>query len=155
LKSTVGQVRGRQHTRERQYTIGEVAELTGVAPSALRYYEELGLLPPPLRVSGQRRYGEDALGLVGMILLLRDTGFSLSEIKSLTPPGRRASDAWRASARAKVAELDERIARATAARDALQHALRCRHAHLADCPTFAGVVAAKLAGRTLAEAHTH
>ena len=42
-------------------TIGEVAEQAGVATSALRYYDELGLLPPATRVSGQRRYRPEAV----------------------------------------------------------------------------------------------
>jgi DNA-binding transcriptional MerR regulator len=63
-------------------TIGELAKRTGVATSALRYYEELGLIPAPVRVSGQRRYPNSAVGLVGMILLLRDVGFSLRESKA-------------------------------------------------------------------------
>ncbi len=50
---------------DRHLTIGELAKRTGVATSALRYYEELGLLPAPGRVSGQRRYPESAVGLVG------------------------------------------------------------------------------------------
>jgi DNA-binding transcriptional MerR regulator len=140
---------------EQRYAIGELADRTGVAPSALRYYEELGLLPPAPRVSGQRRYGPAAVEAVGMILLLRDIGFSLSEVKALTGSRARSPDAWRALAHQKLAELDERIARAEAARLALQHALRCRHDELLDCPNFAGVLAARLAGRSLAEAHDH
>jgi hypothetical protein len=46
------------------------AASTGVATSALRYWEELGLLPAPARVSGQRRYPPSAVGLVGVVLLL-------------------------------------------------------------------------------------
>jgi DNA-binding transcriptional MerR regulator len=140
---------------ERLYTIGELAKRTGVASSALRYYEELGLMPPAPRVSGQRRYGQAAVDFVGMILLLRDIGFSLSEIKALIASRSRSSDAWREMARDKLAELDERIARAQVARVALQHALRCRHEDFLDCPNFAGVLAAKLAGRSLEEAHSH
>jgi DNA-binding transcriptional MerR regulator len=49
-------------------TIGELSKRTGVAPSALRYYEELGLIPRALRASGQRRYEISAVRLVGMIL---------------------------------------------------------------------------------------
>jgi DNA-binding transcriptional MerR regulator len=140
---------------EQRYAIGELAERTGVASSALRYYEERGLLPPAPRVSGQRRYGPAAVEAVGMILLLRDIGFSLSEVKALTGSRSRSSDAWRALAHQKLTELDERIARAEAARVALQHALRCRHEALLDCPNFAGVLAARLAGRSLAAAHAH
>ncbi|HEY2791353.1 MAG TPA: MerR family DNA-binding transcriptional regulator, partial [Micromonosporaceae bacterium] len=52
-------------------TIGELAKATGVATSALRYWEELELLPAPERSAGQRRYPESALRQVGVILLLR------------------------------------------------------------------------------------
>jgi DNA-binding transcriptional MerR regulator len=138
---------------DRWYAIGEVAERTGMATSALRYYEELGLLPEARRVSGQRRYGPDALELVAMIRLLRDVGFSLSEIKALLASRERSPDAWREVVRAKLAELDERIARAQVARTALQHALRCRHEELRDCPNFTGVLAATLAGSPLEQAH--
>jgi DNA-binding transcriptional MerR regulator len=64
---------------ERLLTIGELARRAGVAPSALRYREGLGLLPAPARSSGQRRYPESAVALVGVLLLLRDVGFSLAE----------------------------------------------------------------------------
>jgi DNA-binding transcriptional MerR regulator len=112
-------------------------------------------MPAAPRVSGQRRYGPAAVEAVGMILLLRDTGFSLSEIGALTGSRSRSPGAWRALARQKLTELDERIARAEAARVALQHALRCRHGDLLDCPSFAGVLAARLSGQPLAQAHDH
>jgi DNA-binding transcriptional MerR regulator len=137
------------------YSIGELSRRTGVAASALRYYEELGLLPPAPRVSGQRRYGRLAVDLVGMILLLREIGFSLAEIKAFVSAQGRARDGWRDLARQKLAELDERISKAEAARGALQHALRCRHEDLRDCPNFAGVLAGTLAGQPLERAHAH
>jgi DNA-binding transcriptional MerR regulator len=137
------------------YTIGEISKRTGVAASALRYYEEVGLLPPAPRVSGQRRYGRSAVDLVGMIMLLRDIGFSLAEIKVFVNPHGRPRDDWRDLARLKLAELDERISKAEIGRGALQHALRCRHEDLRDCPNFAGVLAATLAGQPLQVAHSH
>ena len=136
-------------------TIGELSRRTGVAPSALRYYEELGLMPPAQRTSGQRRYGEPAVQLVGMILSLRDVGFSLGEMKALLGTRSQLSGNWRELARRKITELDERIEQAEVARLALQHALRCRHPDLRGCPSFAGVLAARLAGRPLNEAHVH
>src|SRR5215216_64792 len=90
-------------------TIGELAKRTGVATSALRYYEELGLLPAPDRVSGQRRYPESAVGLVGVILLLRDVGFSLRESKALLGSRTQAVEGWRSLAHRKLADLDEQI----------------------------------------------
>jgi DNA-binding transcriptional MerR regulator len=136
-------------------TIGELAHRTGLAPSALRYYEELGLLPPPPRTSGQRRYDRSAVERVGVILLLRDVGFTLAETKAFLASRSVAPDAWRRLARHKLDELEGRIQRATLARMALQHALRCTREDLLDCPNFAGVLAARLEGNPLEEAHTH
>jgi DNA-binding transcriptional MerR regulator len=67
---------------DRLLTIGELARRAGVSTAALRYYEELGLLPTAARIAGQRRYPESAVGLVGIILLLGDVGFSLAERKA-------------------------------------------------------------------------
>jgi DNA-binding transcriptional MerR regulator len=136
-------------------TIGELAHRTGVAPSALRYYEELGLVAPALRVSGQRRYDASAIERVGMIVFLRDVGFSLAETTVLMASRRKSADAWRELARQKLAELEERIEQAHVAGVALEHALRCKHQDILDCPNFAGVLAARLAGKPLAEAHQH
>lgn len=136
-------------------TIGELARRTGVSPSALRHYEELGLMPPARRASGQRRYDASAVERVGMILLLRDVGFSLGEMKKLTAPRSQSPGAWRELTRTKLTELDQRIARAQAARVALLHGLRCAHEDPLDCPNFARILAARIAGQPLEEAHHH
>src|SRR5690349_23880320 len=86
-------------------TIGELARRAGVTASALRYYEELGLLPPPARISGQRRYPESAARLVGAILLYSDAGFTLAEQKALMASHKSACGEWRRLARRKLAEL--------------------------------------------------
>lgn len=133
-----------------------MAERTGVATSALRYYEELGLLTPATRVAGRRRYREAAVERVGTILLFRDVGFTLAETKALLGAGRRASSGtWRELARHKLAELDEQAARLEVPRGALQHALRCQHRALSECPNFGGAVAARLRGEPLEQAHRH
>jgi DNA-binding transcriptional MerR regulator len=74
-------------------TIGELAQRTGVARSALRYYEELDILQPNDRRSGQRRYDEAAVALVGAILLLREVGFSLTQIRQILRPGSASGSA--------------------------------------------------------------
>jgi DNA-binding transcriptional MerR regulator len=132
---------------DRDLTIGELAKRTGLATSALRYYEELGLLPAPGRVSGQRRYPESAVGLVGMILLLQDVGFSLGESKAFLASRTPADDGWHSLAHRKLADLDEQIAKAQTAKEAIAHALQCPHDDIATCPTFTKVIAARLAGR--------
>ena len=132
-------------------TIGELARRTGVTASALRYYEELGLLPAPARVSGQRRYPATATHAVGTILLYSDAGFTLAEQKALLTSDEPA--AWQQIAHRKLAALDEQIARAQAARDAISHGLRCRHKDVTQCPNFAAGIKARLAGQSLAQAH--
>ena len=140
---------------ERLLTIGELARRGGVATSALRYWEELGLLPAPARISGQRRYPDSAVALVGVILLLSDVGFSLAEQKAFMASRGVAPDEWRRLARHKLAELDEQIAKARAAREAIDHALRCPHEDILPCPNFRSLITARLAGRPLHEAHSH
>lgn len=133
-------------------TIGELARRTGVSASALRYYEEFGLLPAPERVSGQRRYPESAVRAVAVILLYSDAGFTLAEQKALTA-SHGSREQWRRIARHKLAELDEQIARAQAAREAISHGLRCRHEDITQCPNFDAGITARLAGRSLARSH--
>jgi MerR family redox-sensitive transcriptional activator SoxR len=140
---------------ERLLTIGELASRAGVATSALRYWEELGLLPPPARVSGQRRYPESAVALVGVILLLSDVGFSLAEQKKFMASRGVAPDEWQRLARRKLVELDEQIAKAQAAREAIDHTLRCPHEDILHCTNFQSLVSARLAGQPLHEAHAH
>ncbi|HEX3753382.1 MAG TPA: MerR family DNA-binding transcriptional regulator [Streptosporangiaceae bacterium] len=139
-------------------TIGELAHRTGVSTSALRYYEEVGLLPAPVRVSGQRRYPDSAARIVGAILLYRDAGFTLAEQKALvaarhSASGDRSSGEWGRLARRKLAELDEQIARAQAAREAIEHGLRCPHEDITQCPNFTAGVTARLAGQPLSRSH--
>ena len=140
---------------ERLLTIGELARRAGVATSALRYWEELGLLPAPVRISGQRRYPESAVGLVGVILLLSDVGFSLAEQKALMASRGVAPDEWRRLARRKLTALDEQIAKAQAAREAIDHGLRCPHEDILHCANFQSLIAARLAGQPLHEVHSH
>ena len=134
-------------------TIGELARRTGTAPSALRYYEEIGLLSPPARVSGQRRYAPDAVDLVGAVLFLADVGFTLAEIEQLMAARATDPSSWRELARRKLAELDERIAEAQAASVAVEHALACPHEDIVTCPNFQEVVRLRLAGKPLEDVH--
>ena len=140
-------------------TIGELARRAGVTASALRYYEELGLLPSPARISGQRRYPESAARVVGMILLYSDAGFTLAEQKALMAP-RDGTPDWKELAQRKLAELDEQIARAQAAREAIRHGLRCprrdytqRPDFAVICPDFHALITARLTGQP--QSHSH
>ncbi len=64
--------------------IGELAARAGLNASALRYYEKIGLLAPPYRTGGQRRYPSDALDRALLIRFADDIGFTLGEINSFS-----------------------------------------------------------------------
>ena len=138
--------------RGEKLTIGELAARTGVATSALRYWEDVGLLRRPTRVSGQRRYPQSTIGLVGLILSLQDVGFTLREVKALIGSRSRAVDGWRDLAKLKLAELDERITKAQEARMAITHALACPHEDILACPKFTGAITARVSRSSLEEA---
>jgi DNA-binding transcriptional MerR regulator len=111
-------------------TIGDVARRAGVAATALRYYEQLGLVPPPARLGGQRRYDESVLARLEVIRLCKSAGFALEEIQLLfadDEPGRPAS---RALAEAKLAEIDARMESLARARAVIEWGMRCR------CPSI-------------------
>ena len=63
--------------------ISEVAERTGVLATTIRFYENIGLLPPPHRLNGHRVYGTDVLDRLTLIRFGQNTGFSLKELTSL------------------------------------------------------------------------
>jgi MerR family transcriptional regulator, redox-sensitive transcriptional activator SoxR len=109
-------------------TIGEVAERAGVRTSHIRFYERVGVLPEPERVSGQRRYGDDVLHRLSIIDVAQRAGLSLDEIAPLTGPENRSADASRhirALATDKLPQIDALIARARAVRHWLDVAQHC------------------------------
>jgi DNA-binding transcriptional MerR regulator len=135
-------------------TIGELARRTGVTTSALRYYDELGLVRPSRPVSGHRRYAVDAVAAVGVVRYLQDVGFTLAETKRLIASRKRSPVAWRALAGRKSEELRHRIAKKKAAREAIEHSLVCPKDDILDCPNFWATVKGVLSGVELAGAHS-
>lgn len=114
-------------------TIGDLARRTGVAPTALRYYEKVGLLPAPTRVGGQRRYDESVIARLEVIRMCKVGGFSLEEMLTLfadESPGRPAS---RALAEAKLAEIDARISALTEARRLIEWGMSCTCPSIGAC----------------------
>jgi MerR family transcriptional regulator, redox-sensitive transcriptional activator SoxR len=106
-------------------TIGEIARKAGVAATTLRYYEQIGLVPAPARLGGQRRYDDAILARLDVIGLCKSAGFSLEEIQLLfadDAPGRPAS---RALAQAKLAEIDARMAALARARTVIECGMQC------------------------------
>src|SRR5262247_2454040 len=90
-------------------TIGELGRRTGLATSALRYYERVGLLSPVTRTAGRRQYDPASRERVALIHLCQDAGFTLREIRELLTAIGRRRHAWAQLAEAKLRELDMRI----------------------------------------------
>ena len=117
-------------------SIGEVAKRTGIRTSALRYYEEAGILPAAARVSGHRRYDADIIHRIDLLRFAQQAGFTLDEIKTLfhgfgaeTPLSAR----WRTLARKKLQEFDELADRIRRMRRALELGLKCGCIRIEDC----------------------
>jgi len=74
----------------KELAISNVARVFGLRTSAIRYYEQIGILPPPFRKNGQRRYNDSVLFRLAVVQRARETGFTLDEIRELFfgfPPG--------------------------------------------------------------------
>jgi MerR family transcriptional regulator, copper efflux regulator len=104
-------------------TIGELAHRFGLATHVLRHWESMGLLAPGRDDGGQRRYGEADLVRVALILMGKEAGFSLRELCKLLATDNPMDHPQ--LLRRHVAALEDRIARATAAKDLIEHALSC------------------------------
>src|SRR5262245_43300034 len=143
----------RGQVSERSLSIGELSERTGVAVTALRYYDELGLVRPQSRVSGQRRYAASAVRAVGVVLFLRDVGFSLGEIGELVAGGPH-NGLWSELIDRKLTALAEKEHRLAVARVALEHARDCPAQDPTRCPRFWTISDARLDGESLEDSHT-
>jgi MerR family transcriptional regulator, redox-sensitive transcriptional activator SoxR len=122
-------------------TIGEVARRAGIRPSALRYYESVGVLPEPERENGRRRYGPEVLDMLAVARVAQQAGFRISEIRTLLhgftaeiPPSER----WRELAREKLPEVEALIRRAFGMKRLLEWGLRCDCLRIEDCAFVRG-----------------
>ncbi len=116
--------------------ISDVARVFGLRTSAIRYYEQIGILPPAMRKNGQRRYDRSALFRLAVVQRARETGFTLEEIRELffgfpagTPPPKR----WHQLSQRKIAELRERMKRLQLMETLLKRVKDCRCHALDEC----------------------
>ncbi|MFF0299024.1 MerR family transcriptional regulator [Kitasatospora sp. NPDC004614] len=113
-------------------TIGQLAEITGVPASAIRFWERHGLLPAPERQSGQRRYPPQAAERITLLRKFQQAGLSLAEVREFQQDQPRRQ----AMIRAKVAEIEQRMIDLDHAHQLLTHALQCGQSDIVSCPTF-------------------
>lgn len=119
--------------------IGELAALAGKRPSAIRYYEQAGLLPPPARVAGRRRYHHQAVRTLAVIDTAQRAGLALGEINTLlaaSPDDGEAIGRLRDLAERKLPQITALIERSQLVRDWLECAARCECPNLDQCPLF-------------------
>jgi len=115
-------------------TIGQVAKESGFAASAIRFYEQAGVLPRPFRTGGRRQYDSSVFERLAVLERAKACGFSLDEMRQLLygfREGTAPSERWRALARRKIAELDELSGKIAATKDLLQRTCACKD--LAEC----------------------
>ncbi len=120
-------------------TIGELARRTGRRSSSIRYYEEIGLLPEPFRVGGQRRYPVGTTRTLAVIDTAQRAGLTLDEVKALldAAPGEEAAiEALRRVATRRLPQLAAAIEHATIVKQWLEAAARCECPRLDDCALF-------------------
>lgn len=111
-------------------SIGQVAATTGIAVSAVRYYDKIGLIDAETRVGGKRRFTSDAIGRVSFIRRMQEAGFSLEEAGLILDD---TAGGWRDMVDAKLAELVDRRARLDAVISTLQEIRTCGCQVVADC----------------------
>jgi DNA-binding transcriptional MerR regulator len=124
--------------------IGEAARSLGLNTSALRYYEERGLVQPVTRRGGRRMYDTAQLRRLVLVQIMQRLGIHLDAAAAILD---KASDAWRDHLDRQVEQIDDLIARATLAREFLVHARNCPAEHpVAQCPKLIEVLDRRLAG---------
>ena len=118
-----------------ELSIGAVAKRSGLAVSALRYYDQLGLLGDVPRRAGARRFPSTVLRRLALIRAAQEAGFTLAEIKLLLDqrPEDNIRQQWEALAARRLPELDAMIGRLTQLRDTVADCLACGCLSLTTC----------------------
>ena len=130
-------------------TIGEAATRLQMAPSALRYYDERGLVRPTARRAGTRMYGTEELRRLAFLKIVHRLGVPLDIAAAVLDA---PSEQWRDSVRDQLADLDRVIAQARAAQHFLTHALNCPTDHPAqECATMTGALDRLVDGMSVEE----
>jgi DNA-binding transcriptional MerR regulator len=128
--------------------IGEVAERTGIRPSALRYYEEIGLITSPRRHGLRRQFEPETILQLSLVTLAKSAGFSLVEIVDMFGKDGKPS-LQRADLRKKADDLDRQIKQLAALSTMLRHIAGCPAPTHMECPKFRQLLGEAGRGRML------
>lgn len=125
--------------------IAEVSKRTGVPSSALRYYEQKGLITSDREKGERRRYAASVLDQLALIALGQAAGLSLDEIRSMLSPN-GPPDIDRQLLLAKANEIDTLVKRLKAMSSGLRHAAACPASSHVECPSFQKLLKAAATG---------
>lgn len=132
-------------------SIGGLAERTGLAVSAIRFYEDKGLVHPIRNSGGQRRFLRADIRRLSFVLVAQEFGFTISEIAvqlASLPEGRAPTKAdWTRLSKGFRRHLEDRIARMTALRDKLDGCIGCGCLSMKSCQLYNAGDAASRHGR--------
>ena len=128
--------------------IGEVTERTGVSASALRYYDEVGLIASVGRRGLRRQFGPETIWQLSLISLGKKAGFSLKEIAAMFGKA-GVVELPRKALRDRANEIDRQIQDLAVLRDVIRHVADCPAPSHLECPRFRKLlrVASRPAGR--------
>ena len=129
--------------KSRTHSIGEVADRFGVATHVLRHWEDMGLLTPQRDTADRRRYVDDDLVRIAVIVRSKAAGMSLEQIAVLLDD---SSPQRHQVLEAHLADLDRRMVEMERSKEMTEHALRCRHHDITECPRFRSMIDDVLAG---------
>ncbi|RJG44192.1 MULTISPECIES: redox-sensitive transcriptional activator SoxR [unclassified Mesorhizobium] len=122
----------------RELSVGEVAHRSGIAVSALHFYETKGLIKSHRTGGNQRRYGQDVLRRVAVIKVAQEVGISLADISAALaalPDGRTPTrEDWRVLSEGWAADLDQRILQLQKLRNGLTNCIGCGCMSIDRCP---------------------
>lgn len=144
MKSSVGD--------DATMTIGELAARFGLASHVLRHWEAMGLLVPATRVNGRRRYAQEHLTRVAMIVGGKAGGLSLEQLRDLLAAGSPGDR--RELLERHHADLERRLRDIERSKAMIEHALECDEHDFTQCPNFRRLVE-DLAGGARMDATDH
>jgi MerR family redox-sensitive transcriptional activator SoxR len=113
--------------------ISEVSAASGLRPSALRYYEDVGLISPVGRRGGRRLYRASVLPRLALVALAQDVGFTISEIRTLLEGHGKENERWREMTRRQLGEIELRLEKLQAMKRLLQQAAACECSGVEGC----------------------
>lgn len=118
--------------------IREVADLLGVEPYVLRHWEDMGVIRPPRAANGYRKYDQETVTRLRIVLACREAGLSLKQTRLVL---HRNAHGREEVIRSQRDHIDRQLAELGSTRRFLEHVLTCQHSLMSRCPTCSAYAA--------------